>query len=66
MGLGNSVKGRADGDIDMKLEEVEGEEIEVGSEAGEGEGRRWGNGMMAKLVREVVEQRVARDIVWRK
>lgn len=48
-----------DGDMDVDEEEEEEEE-------GEGGARRWGKGMMARLVRDVVGRKVGRDLRWRK
>ena len=55
------LSGKGGEDVDMDVDE------DVDVEAGEGGGgREWGNGMMARLVREVVGNKVGRELRWRK
>ncbi|KAF8429218.1 ribosomal protein S5 domain 2-type protein [Tirmania nivea] len=48
-------------DVDMDVDERV--EMELGEGGG---GRKWGKGMMARLVREVVGNKVGRELRWRK
>jgi len=58
MGLSSSGKCGSK-DVDMDVDEEMGE--------GDGDrGRKWGKGMMARLVRDVVGKKVERELKWRK
>ena len=46
-------------DVDMDVDEV----VELDEGGGE---RKWGKGIMASLVREVVGKKVGRELRWRK